>query len=118
MNDSDHVEPARNVKNDSQKALIKGAALIVILMYALASHMPLLDLIGITAGSDTLVGLTVTWLLLGSNIYVVTIGYVAVRWMAAGPKGPETMQAWFDGKGFRYLAMIAFAWLSVYWLVL
>lgn len=118
MNDIEPEQSVRDIKNEGQKGLIKGASLIIILIYAFASHIPLLDLIGIKEGASSMFGLTVTWLLLLSNIYVVIFGYVLSRWMATGPNGPETMRKWFEGKGLRYLAMIAFAWLSVYWLVL
>ena len=106
----------RDIRNESQNNLIKGACLVIILMYGLASHMPLLNLLGVLDGADTLSAVLLNWLLLSTNIYVVVAGYVALRWMAAGPQGDETMEAWFKGKLLRYFAMIAIAWLSVYWM--
>ncbi len=115
MSDAE-IMTVRDIRNEGQKNLIKGACLVIILMYGLASHMPLLHLLGVTDGADTLFKVMLYWGLLSTNVYVVVAGYVALRWMAAGPEGDATMEAWFKGKVLRYCATIALAWLSIYWM--
>lgn len=107
----------RNMRNEGESALIRGASLILILLFALSSHVPLLELLGIMPLAESIVGITLTWILLFTNIYVVVGTYVVVRWLAVGTDGREEMEELFAGKHIRYLVTISLGWLSLFWVV-
>lgn len=107
----------RDMRKEGENGLINGASLMIILLYGITSHIPPLELIGIMQGPETIFGITITWLLLFSNIYVFLGAYVVVRWLAIGPNGDETMNSWFAGKHIRILGVISLAWLALFWVV-